>query len=119
MNLGTKVLIVMLWAYSISTIGYGFYRANTRAPIQPPANSLHLVAIESKLADLQKQIDTLKQRADIENDVVGDVIKSQRKLALQSVKPKTVWTDCWTSIEHGSTYRNCVDAQGNTSKRNY
>lgn len=93
------------------------------AKTQPPTESPRVVVLEAKVTELQKQVAVLQSWAEKQSEAQAATADLANALAKQAIaKPKSTgggFTDCWTSIERGTTYRNCRDAAGNTSKRNF
>jgi hypothetical protein len=92
-------------------------------PPVPPIESPRLVALEAKVTELSKELARLQDWAAKQSEAQAATADLTNALAKQALAPKPKpaagFTDCWTSYEHGSSYRNCRDAQGNTSRRNF
>lgn len=90
-------------------------------PPPPPVDSPRLVALEKRVTELGIELARVNQYGVETDNALRSLLDIEAKRAAKAAKPPAGggFTDCWTSYEHGSTYRNCRDAQGNTSKRNF
>jgi hypothetical protein len=88
---------------------------------KPDPMVAEVAALKAQVAQLQmavklqdawnvKQIEQLDRTAELTDLLVKQWLKAQAK-----PKPASGWVDCWTTNGH----RNCVDAQGNSSSRNF